>query len=186
MFFLNDSYQENKFYTDPCHCTADSGSDAMVQFHHSHRRICPHSTGRSNEQQTCASRAINGRNLLENYFPTLRKLFLDRKKRTLSILKKGRGSFHQIRLLKAYREPGIQLMNNQFKPDSFLPVRLLKVSCLPLWQINKQIMRSPFSASLGQLELSFRTRPQTSHPDIHPSTRSSACSLQFHLLHSTD
>ena len=156
-----------------------------MQFRHSHRRICPHLTGHSNEQQTYASRRINGHNLLEYYFLTSRKLFLDRKQNT-SPAKKGWGSFHHFRLLKAYREPGIQLMKNQFKPDSFLSFRLLKVSYLPLLQINKQIMRSPFSVSLGQLELSFHTKSQTLHPDIHPSTRSFACSLQFHLLHSTD
>lgn len=185
MGFFNDSYQENKFYRDPCHCIADSGSDAMVQFHHSHRRIYPHLIGHSNEQQTCASRAINGDNLFEYYFLTLRKLFLDRKQNN-SPAKKGWGSFHHFKLLKAYTEPGSQLMKNQIKPDSLLSFRLLKVSYLPLPQVNKQIMRSPFSASLGQLELSFHTRSQTLHPDIHPSTHSFACSLQFHLLHSTD
>lgn len=65
---FSGSYQGSKFYTDPCHCTADNGSDATAQFHHSHRRICPRLTGHSNEQQTCASIAINQHSYLSIIF----------------------------------------------------------------------------------------------------------------------
>lgn len=65
---LNGSYQGNKFYTDPCHCTAGSGSDATARFHRSHHRICPRSAGHSNEPQTCASAAINQHNYLNIIF----------------------------------------------------------------------------------------------------------------------
>lgn len=41
------------------------------------------------------------------------------------------------------------------------------------------------SASLDPLGLFFHTRPQTCHPDTHPSTLSSAWHQRAHLLHST-
>lgn len=178
---FNGSYQGNKFYTDPCHCTAGSGSDATAQFHHSHHRKCPRSKGHSNEPQTCASTAINQHKLLQGYGQTLRKLQTG--SRTFP-LPKMNGDL--LIILDSWKSTEIWLIKINYKPDSFLPFRLLKVSYLPFLKINIQNMRSPFSASLGQLELSFHTRSQTLHPGIHPSIHSFACSLQFHLLHSTD
>lgn len=119
--------------------------------------------------------------LLEYYFLTLRKLQTE--SRTFP-LPKVKGDL--LIILDSRKSTEIQLIKIHYKPDSFLPFRFLKVSYLPLLQINIQNMRSPFSASLAQLELSFHTRSQTLHPDIHPSIHSFACSLQFHLLHSTD